>query len=48
MPTGLYLVGSRAGEQANLMTANCVMQVATAPVLVAVSIEAGAIPVRCL
>jgi len=46
MPTGLYLVGSRAGEQANLMTANWVMQVATAPVLVAVSIEAGALTRR--
>jgi flavin reductase (DIM6/NTAB) family NADH-FMN oxidoreductase RutF len=42
MPTGLYLVGSRSGDEANPMTANWVMQVATAPVLVAVSIEAGA------
>ncbi len=46
MPTGLYLVGSRAGDKANLMTANWVMQVATAPPLVAVSVEAGAVTRR--
>jgi flavin reductase (DIM6/NTAB) family NADH-FMN oxidoreductase RutF len=46
MPTGLYVIGSRrevGGEvQANLMTANLVMQVAVTPKLVAVAIEAGA------
>jgi len=44
MPTGLYLVGSRAGDQANLMTANWVMQVATTRQ----GGGFGAIPVRCL
>lgn len=39
LPTGLYLVGSRAGEAANLMTANWAMQVATEPKLLAVSVE---------
>jgi len=46
MPTGLYVVGSRAerdGEvHANLMTANLVVQVATEPKLVAVSVESAA------
>lgn len=46
MPTGLYLVGTGAGDEANLMTANWVMQVATAPVLVAVSVEAGSVTRR--
>ena len=39
MPTGLFVVGSRAGERRNLMTANWVMQVATTPKLVAASVE---------
>ncbi len=43
MPAGLYLVGSRAGSQANLMTANWVTQVATEPKLVGVGVEAGAL-----
>jgi flavin reductase (DIM6/NTAB) family NADH-FMN oxidoreductase RutF len=42
MPTGLFVVGSRAGGRVNLMTANWVMQVATAPKLVAVSVERDA------
>jgi len=43
MPTGLFVVGSRAGERRNLMTCNWVMQVATVPKLVAVSVEAGSV-----
>ena len=43
MPTGLFVVGSRAGRRRNLMTCNWVMQVATAPKLVAVSVEAGSV-----
>jgi flavin reductase (DIM6/NTAB) family NADH-FMN oxidoreductase RutF len=39
MPTGLFVVGSRHGDRRNLMTANWVMQVATTPKLVAVSVE---------
>ena len=39
MPTGLFVVGSRAGDRRNLMTANWVMQVATTPKLVAVAVE---------
>lgn len=39
LPTGLYLIGSRAGDAANLMTANWAMQVATEPKLLAVSVE---------
>ena len=43
MPTGLFVVGSRAGDRANLMTANLVMQVSTTPKLVAVAVETGAV-----
>jgi flavin reductase (DIM6/NTAB) family NADH-FMN oxidoreductase RutF len=42
LPTGLFVVGSRAGERVNLMTANWVMQIAISPKLVAVSVERGA------
>lgn len=42
MPTGLFVVGSQAGGRANLMTANWVMQIATSPKLVAVSVERDA------
>ena len=35
LPTGLYLVGSRAGDEVNLMTANLVVQVCIDPKLVA-------------
>ncbi len=43
MPTGLFVLGSRAGERRNLMTANWVMQVATTPKLVAASVERGSV-----
>lgn len=48
MPTGLYVVGSRAGERVNLMTANWVMQVATTPKLVAVSVQRDAVTRRLI
>jgi len=37
------VIGSRAGDRANLMTANLVMQVATTPKLVAVAVETDAV-----
>jgi flavin reductase (DIM6/NTAB) family NADH-FMN oxidoreductase RutF len=47
MPSGLYVVGSRAdageGPRWNLMTANLVMQVSTDPKRVAVAVDAGAV-----
>ncbi len=39
MPSGLYVIGSRAGERRNAMTANWVTQVSSDPKLVAVSVE---------
>jgi flavin reductase (DIM6/NTAB) family NADH-FMN oxidoreductase RutF len=39
LPTGLYLVGSRAADAVNLMTANLVVQVCVEPKLVAVALE---------
>ena len=43
MPTGLYVIGSRATvdgtDCANLMTANLVVQVATEPKLVAAAVD---------
>lgn len=42
LPTGLYLLGTRAGERRNLMTLSWAMQVATRPRLVAVSVERAA------
>ena len=43
MPTGLFVVGSRAGDTRNLMTANWVVQVAISPKLVAVAVESGSV-----
>ena len=42
-PSGLYVIGSRAGDRRNLMTANLVTQVSFEPKLVAVSIEEEAV-----
>lgn len=42
LTTGIYVVGSRAGDRRNLMTASLVTQVATSPKLLAVSVETGA------
>ena len=39
MPSGLYVIGSRAGTRRNAMTANWVTQVSFDPKLVAVSVE---------
>ncbi|HVB91764.1 MAG TPA: flavin reductase family protein [Acidimicrobiales bacterium] len=43
LPTGLYLVGSRHEDAANLMTANLVVQVCIEPKLVAVALEEGSV-----
>lgn len=43
LPTGLFVVGSRAGDDRNLMTCNWVMQVATTPKLVAVAVETDSV-----
>ncbi len=43
LPSGLYLLGSRAGERRNLMAVSLAVQVATEPKLVGVAIEAGAL-----
>ena len=43
MPSGLYVLGSRAGGRRNLMTLNWASQVAVNPKLVAVSIEIEAV-----
>jgi flavin reductase (DIM6/NTAB) family NADH-FMN oxidoreductase RutF len=48
LPTGLFVVGSRAGDQRNLMTCNWVMQIATSPKLVAVSVERGSVTRRLI
>lgn len=39
MPTGLYVLGSRAGERRNAMTLSWATQVSSAPKLVAVAVE---------
>lgn len=43
LPTGLYVVGTRAGADRNMMTCNWVMQVATDPKLIAVAVEARSV-----
>jgi flavin reductase (DIM6/NTAB) family NADH-FMN oxidoreductase RutF len=43
MPTGLFVIGSRAGDRRNLMTANLVMQVSHDPKMIAASIEKDAL-----
>ncbi len=43
MPSGLYVVGSHAGERYNLMTLNWATQVAFDPKLVAISVEKVAV-----
>ena len=42
-PTGLFVIGSRAGDRRNLMTANLVTQVSFEPKLVSVSVEEEAV-----
>jgi flavin reductase (DIM6/NTAB) family NADH-FMN oxidoreductase RutF len=46
LPSGLYLIGSRAGGRQNLMTLNWATQVSVDPKLVAVSVEQGALTHR--
>jgi flavin reductase (DIM6/NTAB) family NADH-FMN oxidoreductase RutF len=43
MPSGLFVIGSRAGERRNAMTANWATQVSNDPKLVAVSVEKEAL-----
>lgn len=43
IPNALTIVGSRAGDRRNAMTTSWVTQVAMAPVLIGVSVEAGAV-----
>ncbi len=45
-PTGLYLVGSRDGDEVNLMTANLVVQVCVEPKLVGVALERESVTAR--
>jgi len=42
MPTGLYLLGSVAGDERNLMTASLAVQVCVTPKLVGVAVEQAA------
>jgi len=47
-PSGIYVLGSRAGEERNLMTLNWAMQVALDPKLLAVSVERSALSHRLI
>ena len=46
LPTGLYLIGSRHGEEVNTMTANLVVQVCMEPKLVGVALEHDSVTAR--
>jgi flavin reductase (DIM6/NTAB) family NADH-FMN oxidoreductase RutF len=46
LPTGLYLIGSRHGDDVNLMTANLVVQVCMEPKLVGVALEHESVTAR--
>jgi flavin reductase (DIM6/NTAB) family NADH-FMN oxidoreductase RutF len=46
LPTGLYLVGSRLGDEVNMMTANLVVQVCLEPKLVGVALERDSVTAR--
>ena len=48
MPTGLFVVGSRAGAERNMMTCNWVIQGATTPKLVAVAVERESVTRRLI
>jgi flavin reductase (DIM6/NTAB) family NADH-FMN oxidoreductase RutF len=48
LPSGLYLLGSRAGERRNLMTCNWVTQLALEPKLVGVSVERAALTLELI
>ena len=47
-PSGLYVIGSRNGDERNLMTANLVTQVSFSPKLVGVSVEEEALTHRLI
>ena len=46
LPTGLYLIGSRHGDDVNMMTANLVVQVCIEPKLVGVALEQESVTAR--
>jgi flavin reductase (DIM6/NTAB) family NADH-FMN oxidoreductase RutF len=46
LPTGLYLIGSRHGDEVNMMTANLVVQVCIEPKLVGVALERESVTAR--
>jgi flavin reductase (DIM6/NTAB) family NADH-FMN oxidoreductase RutF len=46
LPTGLYLIGSRHGDDVNMMTANLVVQVCLEPKLVGVALEHESVTAR--
>jgi flavin reductase (DIM6/NTAB) family NADH-FMN oxidoreductase RutF len=46
LPTGLYLIGSRHGDDVNMMTANLVVQVCMEPKLVGVALERESVTAR--
>ncbi len=46
LPTGLYLIGSRHGDEVNMMTANLVVQVCLEPKLVGVALEHESVTAR--
>ena len=46
LTTGLYLVGSRSGDEVNLMTANLIVQVCMEPKLVGVALERDSVTNR--
>jgi flavin reductase (DIM6/NTAB) family NADH-FMN oxidoreductase RutF len=46
LPTGLYLIGSRHGDEVNMMTANLVVQVCMEPKLVGVALEHDSVTAR--
>ena len=46
LPTGLYLIGSRHGDDVNMMTANLVVQVCMEPKLVGVALEHESVTAR--
>ena len=48
MPSGLYVVGSRAGDQRNLMTLNWATQVSFEPKLVGIGVEKTAVTHRLI
>ena len=46
LPTGLYLIGSRHGDDVNMMTGNLVVQVCMEPKLVGVALEHESVTAR--